>query len=162
MIADRVFAAISLLIIIGYGFIAFTIIEAPFQYDPLGPESWPQILAVVSGLCALYLIIKPDTIFLDISKSVFLRLTTVTILLFGYSYTYEPLGFIIATFLFCGLFARLLGAKNLNALYFGVGSGILGYILCAILLELNLPAGLLEFLLGWYYEWSFIRSFTWF
>lgn len=148
MIADRIFATISLLIIIGYGIIAFTVIKAPFQYDPLGPESWPQILAIVSGLCALYLLLKPDNIILDISKSVFLRLATVTILLFGYAYTYEPLGFIIATFLFCGLFARLLGAKPPYSLFFGVGAGILGYVLCAIILELNLPAGLLEFLLG--------------
>ncbi len=148
MIADRIFAAISLLLIIGYGYIAFYVIKAPFQYDPLGPESWPRILAVGSGLCALYLILKPDDISLDISKSVFLRLITVTILLFGYSFAYEPLGFIIATFLFCGLFARLLGANTLNSIYFGLGLGVLGYVLCAIILELNLPAGPLEFLLG--------------
>ncbi|AXX93643.1 tripartite tricarboxylate transport protein TctABC, membrane-spanning subunit TctB [Malaciobacter molluscorum LMG 25693] len=148
MIADRIFAGISLLLIIGYGYIAFYVIKAPFQYDPLGPESWPKILAVVSGLSALYLILKPDNISLDISKSVFIRLITVTILLFGYSFAYEPLGFIIATFLFCGLFARLLGANTLNSIYFGLGLGIFGYVLCAIILELNLPAGPLESLLG--------------
>ncbi|PHO17357.1 hypothetical protein CPU12_11080 [Malaciobacter molluscorum LMG 25693] len=146
--ADRIFAGISLLLIIGYGYIAFYVIKAPFQYDPLGPESWPKILAVVSGLSALYLILKPDNISLDISKSVFIRLITVTILLFGYSFAYEPLGFIIATFLFCGLFARLLGANTLNSIYFGLGLGIFGYVLCAIILELNLPAGPLESLLG--------------
>lgn len=148
MIADRVFSAISLLLIIGYGYIAFTVIKAPFQYDPLGPESWPQILAIVAGFCALYILLKPDTIRLDISKSVLIRLATVTVLLFGYSYLFEPLGFVISTFLFCGLFATILGAIPLHAVYFGFISGVFGYILCGIILDLQLPAGLLEFLLG--------------
>ncbi|QKF83418.1 tripartite tricarboxylate transporter TctB family protein [Halarcobacter ebronensis] len=151
MIADRVFASISLLLIIIYGYIAFYIIKAPFQYDPLGPESWPQILSIVSGFCALYLLIKPDNISLDISKSIFLRLVIVTILLFGYSFAYEALGFIFATVLFCGLFSRLLGANSLNSIYFGLALGILGYILCALILELNLPAGPLENFLGQFY-----------
>ena len=38
--ADRIFAGLLLLVTLAYGFIAFTIIKAPFQYDPLGPESW--------------------------------------------------------------------------------------------------------------------------
>lgn len=148
MIVDRIFAFIMLLIIVGYGYIAFTVIEAPFQYDPLGPESWPRILAIFAALCTLYILIRPDAIKLQMTKAIWVRIVIVSILLFGYAMAYEPLGFIVSTILFCTLFARLLGAKILSALYFGIGSGILGYILCAEILDLNVPSGLLNFIIG--------------
>lgn len=99
--ADRIFGCITLAIVLGYGFIAFTIIEAPFQYDPLGPESWPQILAVFAGLCCIYIILLPDGGGFKVLGTTLVRIAVLIVLLSGYAYLFEPLGFILSTTLFC-------------------------------------------------------------
>jgi putative tricarboxylic transport membrane protein len=141
--ADRIFGCIALAIAFGYGFIAFTIIEAPFQYDPLGPESWPQILSVFACLCCVYIIILPDGTRMKILGSTLARIAVLLIVLFAYAYLYEPLGFIASTTLFCLVLSKILGATFLQAGLFGVASGSLGYLLCAVLLDLNLPEGII-------------------
>jgi putative tricarboxylic transport membrane protein len=137
--ADRIFAGFLLLVTLAYGFIAFTIIQAPFQYDPLGPESWPQILSVVAVLCILGVIWKPDTEHLGISAKTWFRMLAMIVLLFAYAELYEPLGFIISTILFGTVVARMLGAPWVRAALFGLGAGVLGWVLCVEILDLNLP-----------------------
>ncbi len=145
--ADRIAGLIALLVSVIYGFIAFTIIEAPFQYDPLGPESWPQILSVVSVFCCLYIILLPDDDEFDVARVAIIRLVIVAILLSGYAYLFEPVGFIISTALLCGIFSRLLGSTVKECALFGLATGVLGHIICVILLDLNLPGGLLSSIL---------------
>ena len=137
--ADRIFAAVLLLVTLAYGYIAFTIIKAPFQYDPLGPESWPQILSVVALLCILGVIWKPDTDSLHVSGKTWFRMGAMIILLFAYAELYEPLGFIISTILFGTIVARMLGAMWMRAALFGLGAGLFGWVLCVEILDLNLP-----------------------
>ena len=141
--ADRLFGIFILAISLVYGIIAFTIIKAPFQYDPLGPESWPRILSVVAVLCSLYIIIKPDVKRFGVERHTLLRIAIVVVMLAGYAYFFESAGFILATTVFCGVFSRLFGAKIWEAALFGVASGIFGHILCVLLLDLNLPKGVL-------------------
>ncbi|MGW8192876.1 MAG: tripartite tricarboxylate transporter TctB family protein [Desulforhopalus sp.] len=139
--ADRIFGIIALAIAVGYGFIAFTVINAPFQYDPLGPETWPQILSVAAALCCLYIIFLPDRVKLKILSSTLIRVAIVVAILAAYAYLFEPLGFILSTALFCLVMSKLLGATTLQAVLFGLGAGVFGYGLCAGLLDLNLPFG---------------------
>lgn len=142
--ADRIFSLLALLIAIGYGFIAFTIIKAPFQYDPLGPESWPQILSVLAAICCLYILIRPGSRKFKIEGLTLLRIGMVIALLVFYAYLFEPLGFILATAVFCTIFSKMLGSSTVSAVVFGAASGVLGYGLCAGLLDLNLPDGILR------------------
>ncbi|MGB3209754.1 MAG: hypothetical protein WBB19_03520 [Desulforhopalus sp.] len=79
--ADRIFGCIALAIIFGYGFIAFTVIEAPFQYDPLGPETWPRIFSVFACLCCAYIIILPDGTRMKILGMTLTRIAVLLILL---------------------------------------------------------------------------------
>lgn len=140
--ADRIFGSIALAIALVYGYIAFTIIKAPFQYDPLGPETWPQILSVVAGLCCVYIIIRPDHYKVRaLGNDALVRIGVIVALLAAYAYLFEPLGFILSTALFCGVLSRMLGATSLQSGLFGVASGVVGYGLCAGLLDLNLPFG---------------------
>ena len=144
--ADRIFAGVLLVVAIGYTIIAFTLIHAPFQYDPLGPESWPRILGLVAIPCILFVLAKPDVARLGLPPKTWGRLTALVAMLWIYAYLFQPLGFIIATFAFCMALATMLGSKLLPALAFSLGVGVLGYFLCTRLLDLNLPAGVLTFL----------------
>lgn len=144
--ADRLFAGALLVIALAYTFIAFTVIKAPFQYDPLGPESWPRILGILASLCALQLVLRPDVERLGATTKTVARLALVVAMLLVYGRLFEPLGFILSTWLFCAVLATMLGAAPLRAVLFGGATGIVGYFVCTRLLELNLPAGLTGFL----------------
>ncbi|MCJ8140932.1 tripartite tricarboxylate transporter TctB family protein [Falsirhodobacter halotolerans] len=143
--ADRIFAGVMLVVTLAYGWLAFTAISAPFQYDPLGPESWPRILSVVTALCFAIIILRPDTPSMNVARPTWIRLSIMVVLLIAYAELYERLGFIIATFLFGTLAARMLGATWARAALFGAIAGVVGFLLCVELLELNLPRGLLDF-----------------
>lgn len=138
--ADRIFASVLLIVTLAYGIIAFTAISAPFQYDPLGPESWPRILSLVALFCLLVVLWRPDIGSLGVVRHTWLQLGAVLVLLLAYAELYEPLGFIISTFLFAALTSVMLGAGWLRAVIFGVAAGGLGYFISAVLLELNLPS----------------------
>lgn len=139
--ADRIFAGVLLLVAIAYTVIAFTAIKAPFQYDPLGPESWPQIVGVVAILCTGAILARPDIARLDVALGTLGRLAAVFVLLMLYAGFYRPVGFVISTFVFAAVLSMMLGARPLPALLFGAATGILGFFIGTILLELNLPAG---------------------
>ena len=139
--ADRLFAGFLLIATLAYAYIAWTIIQAPFQYDPLGPESWPRILAGAAVPCLLYIVWRPDVEPFAVAKYTWLRLALMVVLLFAYAELYEPLGFIISTILFGTIVALTLGAPRLGALAFGTGVGVFGYLLCVTLMGLNLPDG---------------------
>ena len=141
--ANRSLGGIALAITLAYAFFAFMVIRAPFQYDPLGPESWPKILAVVAGLCSLYILVRPDRRSFQLSDGTLGRVAIVVVLLVLYAFLYEPLGFILATALFCGVLARMLGASAIRAAVFGICFGAVGYFLCVKLLALNLPGGVI-------------------
>lgn len=142
--ADRIFAAITLLVVMAYGWVAFMMIKAPFQYDPLGPESWPRILSIAAGLCCLWIIVKPTVNAFDITRHTLVRVSLMTLFLVGYAYLFEHAGFIISTALYCGASARLLGGTIKQAVIFGLATSLIGYFVSVKLLELNLPAGIFK------------------
>lgn len=142
--ADRLFAAVVLVLSAGYTYLAFAVIRAPFQYDPLGPETWPRILGVVAILCALTVLVRPDVFRFRLALGTWARLAALVVLLLGYAELFEPAGFIIATFVFMALLSLMLGARVLPALGYAAITGVVGYFVCTELLALNLPAGVLR------------------
>lgn len=145
--ADRIFSFLILMVAIGYTIIAFTVIKAPFQYDPLGPEGWPRLLGLITIPCCLYILAKPDVFSLGTNQKTLIRIGLLTAMLFVYAWLFQPAGFMISTFLFCFALSIMLGATAVHAALFGLVTGVVGYFLCTGPLELNLPAGLLNFIL---------------
>jgi putative tricarboxylic transport membrane protein len=138
---DRIFAGALLLLTLLYGFLAFFVLKAPIQYDPLGPEAWPRLLTVIMLVCTIVLILRPMVEHFDVNTATWQRLGLILALLVGYALLFEPLGFILATTLFATMTSRLLGSLWKGAVIFGLAVGLGGYLLCAGLLDLNLPAG---------------------
>ena len=139
--ADRIFAGVLLAVTLAYAAIAFTAISAPFQYDPLGPESWPRILSVVALACIAGILWKPDTEALGLTRQVWFRLAASVLALIAYAELYEPLGFVLSTALYGTVMALMLGAERVRAGGFGIAAGLVGYLVCASLMGLNLPLG---------------------
>ena len=142
--ADRIFAGLILAVALAYSAIAFTVIRAPFQYDPLGPESWPRILGVLASLCAVWIIVRPDMRALDVARGTWARLAILLVLLSLYAWAFQPLGFILSTFGFCLALSLMLGARLAPSLAFAAITGFVGYVVAVSLLDLNLPPGLFE------------------
>ncbi|SFH74166.1 tripartite tricarboxylate transporter TctB family protein [Albimonas pacifica] len=138
---DRLFAGVLLVATLAYAVIAFTAIKAPFQYDPLGPESWPRILSLVAIACLLWIFWRPDASAMGVARRTWFRLGATVAMLIAYSELYEPLGFVLSTLLFGTALCAMLGGGIVRALAFGTAAGVAGYLLCAVLLDLNLPAG---------------------
>ena len=145
--ADRVFHAILFLVALGYTVIAFTVIRAPFQYDPLGPESWPRLLGILAMACTAWIVFKPDIASLNLNRQTLGRLGALLVVLSIYAYLFQPLGFVFSTWLFCIALGRMLGSGWISGVIFGAVAGIGGYLLFTVVLDLNLPAGVLEPLL---------------
>lgn len=139
--ADRLFAGFLLIVTLGYAFIAWTIIKAPFQYDPLGPESWPRILAAAAVPCILYILWRPDAEPFNVNGNTWARLGLMLVILLAYAELFEPLGYVISTTLFGTIVAMTLGAPFRGALAFGAGMGVIGYLVCVTLMGMNLPEG---------------------
>lgn len=139
--ADRIFAGVLFVVALAYAVIAFTSIQAPFQYDPLGPESWPQLLSIIALLCIAHVIYRPDVDDIGVSKDMWFKLGFMVLLMVAYAELFERLGFVIATTLYAAAASKMLGATRKNAAIFGVISGLGGYVLCAVLLDMNLPFG---------------------
>jgi len=140
---DRIFAGVLLIVTLAYAVIAFTAISAPFQYDPLGPESWPQILSLFAIACLLAILLNPDATEMGVTTRTWFRLAATIVILVAYAELYEPLGFIQSTILFGAALSAMLGAGMARAVVFGVTAGVAGYLLCVTLLDLNLPEGAL-------------------
>jgi putative tricarboxylic transport membrane protein len=140
---DRILAGALLIVTLAYAVIAFTIIRAPFQYDPLGPESWPRILSLVAIACLLVILWRPEAIEMGVARRTWFRLGATVVLLGAYAELYEPLGFVLATILFGTALSAMLGAGLVRSVAFGTVTGVAGYLLCAVLLDLNLPEGAL-------------------
>ena len=140
--SDRVFAWALFMLSLGYGYAALKL-HAPFQYDPLGPETWPRLLAAALALAAIAMFRHPDPEPDWHGAAVLRRVGLSALALILYALTFEKLGFILSTSAFCVALSRYLGARWPSAIGAGVGIGVGGYELCTRLLALNLPAGLL-------------------
>ncbi|MCB1885857.1 MAG: tripartite tricarboxylate transporter TctB family protein [Geminicoccaceae bacterium] len=138
--SDRVFAVVLLLLAAGYAWVAWQI-EVPFQYEPLGPKPWPLLLAALLAVCALVVLVRPGREpgwprGVEMRRSLLLLL-----LLVLYALLFQPLGYMITTFVVCAGLAFMLGAGLLYALGFGLLVAVPGFFLFTDVLKLNLPWG---------------------
>ena len=116
--------------------------------DPLGPATFPIVLAVPLGLLSLYLVARPDPEPDWARGRALLKQGLALVAFVAYAYLLEPLGFIVATLLGTALLAALLGARPRHAAATGVATALVLFVLFDILLGLPLPAGVLGGVLG--------------
>lgn len=135
--SDRIAGLIFLALSIWYGWTAGNY-EASFG-DPLGPAVFPQILAIPAALLSLYLVLRPDPDPEWVLGRPALRQVATLLVLLGYAFLLEDLGFVLATALGATLLGRLLGAGWGRSAMSGVVMSVALFVIFDNLLGLPLP-----------------------
>ncbi len=142
---DRLFGALMLILAISYGWLATQFQEMGFgPEEAVGPKTFPLIIAGILGVSGAWLIIKPQAGETWPSGKMWLELLFTVIVLIAFALLLEPLGFLPTAILCCGLISWRMGAKPLNAFLIAIVYCLGLYFLFDRLLDLALPAGILE------------------
>lgn len=144
MIGDRILGILLLLLAVVYGWEASQF-PVPFGgAEEVGPETFPLMLSVILGLSSIYMIVKPDPDQEWPGVKTLLDLGFVLLVLMIFSAMLAPVGFVISTTLMVGVLCWRMGARPMAAGLTGIGSAVVVYVLFNFVLELHLPAGILE------------------
>ena len=142
---DRIFGVVVVLVAVAYGVAALQFKQG-FIVDPVGPKTFPLIVAGVSVVCGLMLIVKPDPDpeFPPLRTAGTLLMAMLTLV--AYAYAIKPLGFLIPTAIAAAILSYQIDPRAKFAVAAGLGlSGGL-YVLFKFVLGL----GLLGVPKGWF------------
>lgn len=139
--SDRIFALVWLCLC-GIGLFIGWGIHSEYSYEPLGPRPFPLGILVLMALCALLLLFrKADNIQWPNTKTA-RRLVILIIALAIYAWSFEWLGFPVATALLTITIGLLFHATPLAAIISGVIMGGSLFFLFDYLLDVTLPLGI--------------------
>lgn len=139
MMSDRIFGLIILTIALAF-IASATQIQVNFLSDPVGPKAFPILVASVAVICAISLIFRPDDEPEWPSIGTFMKIGLALVVLFGYAFLLEPLGFLIATALASGLLSYQMNPKAVPAIATGLGLSIGLFVIFKYILGLGLVA----------------------
>lgn len=142
---DRLLGLGLFVLAVAYGWVAQQWPEPFGGAETVGPETFPTILSVVLALSSVYLIVKPDPDAHWPLGRTAIEIALSIVILVVYAFLLEPLGFVLATTGAVGTLCWRMGARPVPALLTGLISAVVVFVLFNNLLELSLPAGLLEF-----------------
>lgn len=119
-------------------------IEAPFAYEPVGPRAFPLLLALIIGLCGLWLVYKGGHAVEANPPGANGRIALMVVFAAAYAFLFQWLGFVIATSLMTVFVGRLFGGSWAKC---AIGGGVMSlffFVLFDKVLDVVLPGGLLE------------------
>ncbi|MDC9588316.1 tripartite tricarboxylate transporter TctB family protein [Xenorhabdus sp. XENO-10] len=138
--SDRIFATVWL-VLCGIGLVIGWGIHSEYSYEPLGPRPFPITIISLMVLCAsLLLLKKPDAVHWP-TPQVLRRLLLLIASLAIYAWSFEWLGFPLATTLLTICVALLFNATLLAAIISGVFLGSSLFFAFDRLLDVTLPIG---------------------
>ncbi len=140
--SDRITGVVLFALAVGYGIMArgYT---SDFASEPLGPASFPTLLAVLLGATSIYLIVRPGPEADWPRGAALLHQIIAVAVLTGYAFALEPLGFLLSTAVVVAVIAVQLGTTWLRAGILGVGGSVALFVLFDWVLGLPLPTGTL-------------------
>lgn len=139
---DRVLG-IAALLLAGFMFWQSYDMVPDFSYEPLGPRAFPMLLSVMIAFCGLYLVIKGQFQAHPVANDVKLRIILLALVILIYALLFQPLGFILATFLAVMAIGFLFGGKLLPLSITSLLTAVILYVLFDRVLEVVLPVGIL-------------------
>ncbi|MDG2474155.1 MAG: tripartite tricarboxylate transporter TctB family protein [Paracoccaceae bacterium] len=141
--SDRLFGFTTAILALAFFASAYQL-ESPFFADPVGPKTFPYIIASIAFISGSVMILFPDSNPKWPNFVIFLKLGFAVIILVGYAFTLKPLGFLIPTALAAGILSFQI-APNISG---AVITGILLSIILFIVFKYFLGLGLFPFSRG--------------
>lgn len=138
--SDRILGLILLILSAAYA-IGARAMEVGFLSDPVGPRTFPYLIAAIMGASSLWLILRPDPEPAWPSRGFWVPFGLALLSLVAYAYLLVPLGFIVTTALEMTLLSMLFGAKPRQAAVGGLSFSVLVYLLFTQVLGVPLPVG---------------------
>lgn len=138
--SDRIFGGVGLLFALLFIWAAFHI-ELSFISDPVGPRTFPIIVAVVMALASLVIIIKPDMAPEWPRAARLLEIAVAAGVMAAYAMALPVVGFLIATAIASAFLTWRLGTAPLWAVVSGVLTSIGIYTVFHLILGLSLARG---------------------
>lgn len=142
--SDRLLGALAIIVAIAMIVGAWQI-QTGMMMDPLGPRSFPIIIAVILAVSGLYPLLRPDPEPDWPARGRALEIVLAVVVMIAYALLLEPLGFIIASALAVFVLSWRLGGSPLGAVAIGIGVALLIYVVFHLILGLSLPRGPLPF-----------------
>lgn len=142
---DRVFGLILLILAVVYGYEATKFPEPFGGQESVGPETFPILLSFLLGIGAIYMMVKPDPNAKWPALSMLVELAIVCVVLMGFAWAIEPVGFIPSAAVAVGFLSWRMGASLSKAAITGVATSVFIFVIFNKVLELALPAGILGF-----------------
>ena len=143
---DRILGIAALLLAITMTWRGYDM-EAPFSYEPLGPNAFPLMIAFIIGICGVILIVKGSTTVNPNPPGANARIASMVICIAVYAFLFQWAGFVIATAAMTAIVGKLFGGKWFWTITSGLIVGIVFFLLFDKVLDVVLPVGLLGDLL---------------
>lgn len=137
MSGDRIFGAVMMVLALGY-ILSATTIQTSFMSDPVGPRTFPYMVAGVIIICSLIMLLKPDPQADWPGPMMALKIGAALLILVGYALVIRPLGFIIPTVIASGILSYMISPRPVPAALAGLGLGIGLFVLFKMVLGLGL------------------------
>lgn len=145
--SDRVLGAVCVAVGAAMAWVAQGYV-APISYEPVGPSSFPMLMAALMAGIGAWLVLKPGPLAFGLSRQHIPPFLMSALAVFVYAGLFQWLGFTLATVLMALPVGLAFGGSWKQALAGGLGLGLVLYLLFDKLLDVVLPTGLLAFIFG--------------
>ena len=143
--SDKLFGFTTAILALAFFASAYQL-ESPFFADPVGPKTFPFIIATIAFISGSVMIIAPDSNPKWPNFPTLLKLLFAITILVGYALTLRPAGFIVPTAIAAGILSYQITPNSSAAIITGIVLSISLFIIFRYFLGLGLfpfPRGLL-------------------
>lgn len=145
--SDRVLGAVCVVVGAGMAWAARSYV-APISYEPVGPSSFPMLMAALMAATGAWLVVRPGPQSFGLARAHLVPVALLVLAVFIYAGLFELLGFTLATVVMAVPVGMAFGGGWKKSLMGGVGLGLGLYLVFDKLLDVVLPTGLLSIIFG--------------
>ena len=135
--SDRIFGFTTAILALAFFASAYQL-ESPFFADPVGPKTFPYLIASIAFISGAVMILFPDSNPSWPKLNVFLKLLFSILILVGYALSLKPLGFLVPTALAAGILSYQIKSSVRTAVITGIILSVTLFVIFKYLLGLGL------------------------